>query len=1110
MCNYPLFLLRFPDNSIIHFFITIKTIFMKTSISTIRGAIAFMATLFLTFFTLSLIGQDLLEDTRNGVSLENNAVPNRIAEWLNEKANQSDFQVFELFEIATEIQEDKYNGVVKEAIYLVPQKGALSKLINESPQNLRLSIPVSKGTTFELELAQASNLSDNFTAVTSSEKILTNQDVGGIFYRGIVKDRPNSIVALSVFPDHIRMLISDEGGNYVLAELRDEKEQVYVLYNDKLLLEAPSWECGVDDETEVTEMNIEKDKSGLTKSSASKCMNIYVEADSAVFAFHNFDVVATAQYVQSLFNESATIFQNEDISMALEQVFIWTETDPFVNLGTSAFLDSFGKSKQATGFPGNLAHAISLRVQGSGIAAAINGICSDPFAFSGLFADLQGFPMYSWDLNVFTHEMGHVLGSFHTHGCYWNSETYGVGTQIDDCASLRGNPEGAACFDPENPIIPVNGGTIMSYCHQVREIGMNFSLGFGEQPGDIIRFVYNNPGAGCSTDCEPQPNLICNTSGQAVLENGQVILPEMSVINIGDTPSNPTDVGFYISPDERIIGTAPPFGAIFNPVDFFIGEQAIGSVNTVGGTTFSPTGVTLEVDSLPTNLFSGDYFVGAYPDYTNKVNESNKGDNGCPLGDPVFRLDANLVCGGFDQVTFVDDTLVIQNFIVRNDGPYATNFNTLGVFISTDSIFSIQEDIYLGGPFVRPLLAGQADTFNFVIPQFFDSFEIAIAPGEYIFGLVIDVFDDVVESNEEDNVVCAYNTISIVEDNRFCSGQQFFDAPSGSFTDGSGESNYLNYTECIYVIDPPGDDPIKLTFDEFDVEQGFDFVYVLDGNSFDAPLIASLTGSSIPDQVIATSGSMIVAFISDEIFTNGGWSANYEVVIPTDLELSIASSNPDLGRYESAIYTFEVTNTSSNPATGIVVQQDMAGRKLTLVGGTMPEVSKGEYNRFTSTWTIDLLAPGETATVSIELFSLSNDFDLFAQVMAVDQDDVDSSPGNGVCCTANEDDEAVFRPNSAAVGRGLSNSAVADADVNFTIEAIYPNPVTNEANVTFYSNLEEVTYTIQDVNGKVVSSDIWDTAQGMNTKTIDLSQLSEGIYFLQVDNGTPQRIVKLR
>jgi hypothetical protein len=94
---------------------------------------------------------------------------------------------------------------------------------------------------------------------------------------------------------------------------------------------------------------------------------------------------------------------------------------------------------------------------------------------------------------VVTHEQGHNLGSSHTHACVWN----GNGTAIDGCGPAAGYTEGTCAAGP----LPTSAvkGTIMSYCHLVSGIGINFNLGFGPQPTAVIVNAVN--GASCLTTC---------------------------------------------------------------------------------------------------------------------------------------------------------------------------------------------------------------------------------------------------------------------------------------------------------------------------------------------------------------------------------------------------------------------------------------------------------------------------------------------------------------------------------------------------------------------------------------------------------------------------------
>lgn len=101
---------------------------------------------------------------------------------------------------------------------------------------------------------------------------------------------------------------------------------------------------------------------------------------------------------------------------------------------------------------------------------------------------------------VVTHEFGHLFGSRHTHACIWN----GNNTAIDGCGSCQENadPNIPGCNWCTQPPVPSNGGTIMSYCH-ITSAGINFSLGFGPQPGNVIRDRVAN--GSCLSACDPCP-----------------------------------------------------------------------------------------------------------------------------------------------------------------------------------------------------------------------------------------------------------------------------------------------------------------------------------------------------------------------------------------------------------------------------------------------------------------------------------------------------------------------------------------------------------------------------------------------------------------------------
>jgi len=162
----------------------------------------------------------------------------------------------------------------------------------------------------------------------------------------------------------------------------------------------------------------------------------------------------------------------------------WPNPSPYTGSSIGTLLRQFQDYyNDDNAFNGHIGHLVSFKTFGSGQAGSIGGYCStnidDRMCYTGLRSNhtTPNALNYTRSVKVFTHEMGHLLGARHTHACVWN----GNSTAIDGCASrTEGN-----CGTPD---IPTNGGTIMSYCdHSSSGSFINFSKGFGTQPGNVIR-----------------------------------------------------------------------------------------------------------------------------------------------------------------------------------------------------------------------------------------------------------------------------------------------------------------------------------------------------------------------------------------------------------------------------------------------------------------------------------------------------------------------------------------------------------------------------------------------------------------------------------------------
>ncbi|MBS1557823.1 MAG: M4 family metallopeptidase [Bacteroidetes bacterium] len=116
--------------------------------------------------------------------------------------------------------------------------------------------------------------------------------------------------------------------------------------------------------------------------------------------------------------------------------------------------------------------------------------------------------------------------------------------------------------------------------------------------------------------------------------------------------------------------------------------------------------------------------------------------------------------------------------------------------------------------------------------------------------------------------------------NSYCSGTTTtLTENSGTFNDGSGANNYANNTNCSWLIQPTNTKPITLSFSAFETELNNDGVIIYDGANNTTPVLGQFSGTSIPNAVTSTGGSMYVEFVSNVNNRKQGWTANYTTLI---------------------------------------------------------------------------------------------------------------------------------------------------------------------------------------------------------------------------------------
>jgi len=304
-----------------------------------------------------------------------------------------------------------------------------------------------------------------------------------------------------------------------------------------------------------------------------------------------------------------------------------------------------------------------------------------------------------------------------------------------------------------------------------------------------------------------------------------------------------------------------------------------------------------------------------------------------------------------------------------------------------------------------------------------------------------------------------------------CSAKTY-EISKGSIEDGSGPlALYGSNLGCTWLISPKDTvNSITASFIRFDVNSS-DTLYFYDGEDENAPLLSAYTGNSIPGDVTSTSDKLFIKFSTDGLVQDSGWLIEFAAALPT-LCSGTKTMSDQSGSFTDGSGEYDYKNNT------------LCKYKITPPYAMDLTLTFDEFDLF----------EGDQMLV----YSLTSS-DLLATLSGNQIPDPVTVPFGGLYI--------IFQSNAYYTAGGFKASySVGNVGTNDLSDIsslnISPNPASDFLMVRAYnSSSQQVELLLTDMTGKSLYRDSFSAQEGNFEKSIDVSSLNSGMYFLTVKSA---------
>jgi hypothetical protein len=327
-------------------------------------------------------------------------------------------------------------------------------------------------------------------------------------------------------------------------------------------------------------------------------------------------------------------------------------------------------------------------------------------------------------------------------------------------------------------------------------------------------------------------------------------------------------------------------------------------------------------------------------------------------------------------------------------------------------------------------------------------------------------------------IINIYPDTSLYPYPAYCSGSQTVTSTEGSIEDGSGPiKDYQQNSNCSWLISPDVDSVsgIIFNFSKINLQSNHGIVKIYNGNSASAPLFKTYTGFNLPIADTLNNKQAFVSFTSDIDTVKQGFFINYKAKVPS-----------------------YCTPYNTLFATSGILSDGSAAKK---------------YNPNTyCKWLISPNSPITIASITLHFNNIATELNkdiikvskifpdsliaIFSGTMIPPDITVSGEEIKLEWITDSENESQGWEISYTSSGVGIN-----------TIESIkdfmlYPNPADKQLNINFHSEeSQDLNCDIFSIEGKIVHHEIFTNVNGLVNKTLNINNLTSGMYFVQLSNN---------